>query len=71
MMSCLELLMTEYHQTHRQALYQTPLTTAYALFNTRAARLGHDRPGYGDAAAGAARERVKEYFAANYRILPS
>jgi hypothetical protein len=70
MMSYLELLMTEYHQSHRQALFATPLTTAYALFNTRASRLGLDRPGYADAAAGAARERVKAYFQTNYQILP-
>lgn len=69
MMSYLELLMTEYHQTQHQALYQTPLTSAYALFNTRSCRLGHDRPGYADAAAGAARQRVQDYFSENYTII--
>lgn len=71
MLSYLELLIQEYGQTHRQALYEMPLTTAYALFNARASRLGHDRPGYADAAAGAARQKVKDHFAEHYRILPT
>ena len=70
MMTVVELLMTEYRYTLPEALYKVPLTLVFSLLGARAIRLGDtDRPGFADAAAGAARIRVKAYFAENYQVI--
>ena len=67
-MSLIELLVTEYRHTLHAALFEVPLTTAFALLGARSARLGADRPGFADMAAARARARVKAHFTANYTI---
>lgn len=69
MMNYIELLIQEYGKTLREAVFSMPLTAAFSLFNARHSRLGIDRPGHGDQAAGAARTRVMEYFQQHYQIV--
>ncbi len=61
--------MAEYKYTLRQAVWGISLTAAMAMTEGRAARLGIDRPGHADMAAGDARQRVKAYFAEHYQII--
>jgi hypothetical protein len=69
MMSLVEVMILDYGQTLRSALWELPLTAAFAILGARHARLGIDRPGFGDMAADAAREKAKAYFQANYQIV--
>lgn len=61
--------MAEYHYSLRAAVWEIPLTSAFALSAARADRLGIDLPGHADAAAAAARDRVKAWFSKNYQII--
>ncbi len=68
--TCLiETLMAEHHYSLRGAIWGISLTAAFTLSGARADRLGVDRPGHADHAAGAARSRAKEYFQTHYQIL--
>lgn len=67
--SYIETLHAEYQWPLRKILWEVPLTAAFVLLGTRAIRLGDtSRPGHGDAAADAARLRVKQYFEKHYQI---
>lgn len=68
--SFIETMVAEYKWPLRKVIWGISLTAAFTLLGTRAVRLGDDtRPGHGDAAADAARVRVKEYFEKHYRIV--
>ena len=61
--------MAEYQFTLRRAVWGISLTAAMVLTEGRAARMGIDRPGFADNAAGEARERAKAYFSEHYQII--
>lgn len=65
----IDCLMADYGFTLAKAVCGISITAAFSLMSARGDRLGLDRPGHADHAAGEARERAKAFFEKHYQIV--
>lgn len=70
MITLVDALMSEYHLSLREAVWEFPVSSALALWDAMIARHGgHTGPDYFDKVAVRARTKAREFLETHFRIV--